>query len=250
MFTEKIKWLEIIDSTNNEAIRNLDAASHGSVWAARFQMAGRGQKGNKWESAAGENLIFSILLRPAFLPAERQFLISQISALAVCDLLDSWGLDARIKWPNDIYTGEKKIQGMLIEHFVSGSGLLASVVGIGLNLNQKHFTSGAPNPGSVWLETGVRHEPEAALKELLGFLRIRYAALQAGTWASIEAAYQSKLYRLDQWATFTLCATDTPFQGRITGVDFYGCLKMELKDGQEGRFAFKEVAYFADLYQK
>ena len=243
MFVDRIKWLEIIDSTNNEAIRNLDAAPHGSVWAARFQTAGRGQQGSKWESAVGENLIFSIVLRPEFLPAERQFLISEISALAVCDLLDSWGLDARIKWPNDIYAGDKKIQGMLIEHFLNGSGLLASVVGIGLNLNQKHFTSDAPNPGSVWLETGVWHDPEVALKELLEFMHIRYTALQAGAWASIEAAYQSKLYRYGQWATFVRMATAMPFEGRIIGVDEYGCLKMELKGGGEERFAFKEVGY-------
>ncbi|MCL1974497.1 MAG: biotin--[acetyl-CoA-carboxylase] ligase [Bacteroidetes bacterium] len=243
MFTNQIKWTETIDSTNNEAVRNLQDAPHGSVWAARFQTDGRGQRGNQWESAVGENLIFSLLLRPKFLPAERQFLISEISALAVCDLLISWGLDARIKWPNDIYAGDKKIQGMLIEHFLSGTRLSASVVGIGLNLNQEHFGSNAPNPSSVWLETGIRQEPEKALKELLEFLHTRYEALQAGNWSSIEAAYQSKLYRRDQWATYLRSATGGTFEGCITGVDACGRLKMDLKEGKKECFAFKEVGY-------
>ena len=243
MFTDKINWFETIDSTNNEAVRQLNTAPHGSVWAARFQTAGRGQKGNKWESAAGENLMFSILLRPEFLPAERQFLISEISALAVCDLLASLGVKASIKWPNDIYAGDKKIQGMLVEHFLNGAQLSASVVGIGLNLNQKHFASDAPNPGSVWLETGLRHEPETALTELLALLYAYYCRLQAGAWASIEEAYQAKLYRRDRWATYMRCVTGNPFEGCIRGIDAYGRLTMELKDGRQEHFAFKEVGY-------
>jgi len=243
MFIEQIKWFETIDSTNNEAFRNLNAAPHGCVWAARFQTAGRGQKNNSWESAAGENLMFSVLLRPEFLPAERQFLISEISALAVCDLLDSWGLKASIKWPNDIYAGDKKIQGMLIEHFLNGTKLSASIVGIGLNLNQKHFSPHTPNPSSVYLETGIRHEPETALKELLGLLYTYYHKLQAGVWDSIEQAYRARLYRYDQWAGYIRCATGTPFIGRITGVDVYGRLQMELQDGQNECFAFKEITF-------
>jgi len=183
------------------------------------------------------------LLRPEFLPAERQFLISEISALAVCDFLASIGLKASIKWPNDIYAGDKKIQGMLVEHFLNGSQLSASVVGIGLNLNQKHFASDAPNPGSVWLETGIRHEPQTVLIVLLELLDLYYYRLQTGAWTPIEAAYREKLYRRDQWAHYIHGVTGTPFEGCIKGVDVYGRLNMELKNGQQECFAFKEVGY-------
>ena len=243
MDTDTVFWFDVIDSTNSEAYRNLSVAAHGTVWAARFQTAGRGQKGNRWESAAGENLMFSILLRPLFIPADRQFLISQAAALAVCDLLRTWQITASIKWPNDIYAGDKKVAGVLIEHFVSGQTLSASIVGIGLNLNQERFDSDAPNPTSVWLETGLRHDPEAALRELLCFLHHRYAALQQGEYVQTDGAYREKLYRYGQWAEYLHCVTGTPFTGKIAGVDVYGCLRVEHRDGTTETFSFKEVKY-------
>ena len=242
MFTNNIKWFDIVDSTNSEAARNLSTAPHGAVWAARFQTAGRGQKGNKWESASGENLMFSILLRPHFMPAHRQFLISQAMALAVCDLLAKWHIQALIKWPNDIYIGEKKVQGMLVEHFLSGSNPLASIVGVGININQERFASDAPNPTSVLLETGVRHEPQVALLELLDLLAVRYQALAHGAWAQTADAYQSKLYRYGQWANFQRCATEASFTAKILGVDEFGCLVVEQKEGVE-TFSYKEIKF-------
>jgi len=243
MFTDNITWFDTIDSTNNEAYRNMPTAPHGSVWAARFQQAGRGQKGNKWESAAGENLMFSILLRPDFLQAERQFVIAQVGALAVCDLFSSWGLEATIKWPNDIYIGNKKIQGMLIEHFLSGALLSASIVGIGINLNQIHFRSDAPNPTSVLLETGQKRAPEKVLTSLLHCLDLRYDQAILGRMEEIEETYCTRLYRLHQWKQYVRCVDNTEFEGCIKGIDIYGCLRVLLRDGREEVFAFKEIQY-------
>ena len=243
MFTNNITWFDTIDSTNNEAQRKLSTAPHGSVWAARFQTAGRGQKGNKWESAVGENLMFSILLRPNFLPAEKQFIISQIGALAVCDLLATWGLDAKIKWPNDIYIGDKKIQGMLIEHFLSGAQLSASIVGIGINVNQERFASDAPNPTSVLLETGQRKVPQDALVELLHRLELWYIQAEEGKLQEIENAYCARLYRLHQWKRYVRCADNVEFEGCIMGIDRYGCLKVLLRNNREETFSFQEIKY-------
>ena len=219
MFTKNINWFKTIDSTNSEAFRNIATAPHGTVWAAMYQTAGRGQKGNQWESAKQENLLFSILLRPNCLPSERQFLISQVMALAVCDLLVSWQIEPTIKWPNDIYIGEKKVQGMLVEHYLSGSQLVASIVGVGINLNQVVFASDAPNPTSVLLETGVWHAPNEALLQVLVFLQKRYRGLEAGEWAQVDDAYKSKLYRYGQWANYLRCANEMQFIGKITGVN-------------------------------
>ena len=241
MFKDKIIWFNEIDSTNSEAYRNLATAEHGSVWAARYQRAGRGQKGNRWESAKGENLMFSILLRPVFLPAEKQFVISEVGALAVCDLMELWGLKAMIKWPNDIYIGDKKIQGMLIEHVVNGTRLSASIVGIGINLNQTHFASDAPNPTSVLLETGQRRTPEDALTKLLECLEQRYGEAERGDITKIEDTYCARLYRLGQWRRYVRCADHTDFEGVIAGIDPFGRLRVLLRNGREETFAFKEI---------
>lgn len=246
MFTNKILWFDVIDSTNNEAYRNVETALHGSVWAAHFQTAGKGQQGNKWESAAGENLLCSILLRPLFLPPERQFLISQIVALSVCDLLDHWGVDSTIKWPNDIYVGNNKVQGMLIEHFLSGSQLSASIVGVGINLNQIRFDSNTPNPTSVFLETGITHLPKEALQELLGFVHKRYKKLEQGKIDTIEIEYKERLYRFNQLACFRCCATKSFFWGKIVGVNENGCLMVKREEGVVEVFSFQEIKYILD----
>ena len=97
-----IKWYNSIDSTNLQAVRESDDAPDRRVWAAEFQTAGRGQRGNKWEGAKNKNLAFTILLRPFMLSPSKQFLISEVSAIGVCNYLKGKGVDATIKWPNDI----------------------------------------------------------------------------------------------------------------------------------------------------
>jgi BirA family transcriptional regulator, biotin operon repressor / biotin---[acetyl-CoA-carboxylase] ligase len=146
-----IRWYESIDSTNLQAVRESDTAPDMCVWAACFQTAGRGQRGNKWEGAKNMNLTFTILFKPHFLPPSKQFLISEISAIGICRYLKNKGVEATIKWPNDIYVGDKKICGMLIEHSISGEGISYSISGIGINLNQRIFNSDAPNPTSLSL---------------------------------------------------------------------------------------------------
>lgn len=91
---------------------------------ADFQTAGKGQVGNSWESEAGKNLMFSILLYPDFLPANRQFLISQIASLSVKETLEKYTDSVTVKWPNDIYWKDRKICGMLIERSVRAASLL------------------------------------------------------------------------------------------------------------------------------
>ena len=112
----KVLWLDTVDSTNNEARRRIESADSLSVVAAKWQTAGRGQRGNTWSSAAGENLTFSVTLKlpQDSLPAADQFAVSEASAIAVADFLSSKGISVRIKWPNDIYAGDRKICGMRI----------------------------------------------------------------------------------------------------------------------------------------
>ena len=163
----KIVRVEETDSTNNylHARANPKELPEGSVVWADFQTAGRGQIGNAWESEAGANLTFSAVLYPSFLPANRQFLISQIAALSVKQLLDKYTGEVTIKWPNDIYWRDRKICGMLIENDLSGMSIYSSIIGIGININQKEFRSNAPNPVSLYQITGREYDLEQLMEE-------------------------------------------------------------------------------------
>ena len=150
-----IMWFKSVDSTNEEARRRISEIDNLSVLSALEQTAGRGQRGNKWTSNAGENLMFSVVLKfsPEYsgLDARDQFVLNEIAALSVVDFLRSHGIHAQIKWPNDIYVGSRKICGILIENSLRGNRLSSSIIGIGLNINQRNFDVNLPNPTSMVL---------------------------------------------------------------------------------------------------
>ena len=161
--------LEILDScpSTNSALSR--TAPHGHALMALEQTAGRGQRGNSWEAEPGRNITLSLMLRPEGLPAVRQFEVSEAVALGVADTLDRLGIrDVSVKWPNDIYVGDRKICGILIENTLSGALIERSVAGIGLNVNQTEFRSDAPNPVSVRQITGVEFELEPLARQMVG----------------------------------------------------------------------------------
>ncbi|MBR5856837.1 MAG: biotin--[Bacteroidales bacterium] len=251
-----IKWYNSIDSTNLQAERELSSANEGSVWIADYQTAGRGQRGNVWESAKGVNLMFTLLLRPLFLNAQDQFLISQISALAIVNYLKTKGLDAKIKWPNDIYTGDRKICGILISHTVTGANLSASIIGVGLNVNQTRFDSDAPNPTSMLLESNgllpgdytnleCYDRKEELPKVLVEFMAL-YDLLESGDYEQIRELYHKNMYRTDGYYKFLNLSgrgDENIFEAKIIGPDSYGCLILEKRDGSREHYAFQEVRY-------
>ena len=162
-----IIWLESVDSTNEECRRRISEIDNLSVVAALSQTSGRGQRGNVWLSEAGKNLTFSIVLKfPATdikselepMLAYDQFVLSEITSLSIVDLLAEHRIEAKIKWPNDIYVGDKKICGMLIENSLRGEWIQHSIIGIGLNVNQRNFDVSLPNPTSMVLCNGITEE--------------------------------------------------------------------------------------------
>src|SRR5574344_522821 len=188
MINFQIIRFDEIDSTNSEAHRNLATAAEGTVWTAGFQTKGRGQYDRHWESERELNLLATILLRPVFLPANEQFLISKCTALAICDFLRTFHLKPGIKWPNDIYIGPNKICGILIEHQLSGSQLVSSIIGFGINVNQTKF-QGAPNPTSIAIETGVLHDVDVLLPQVLQQIQKWYQTLCNGDSGKIDRSY-------------------------------------------------------------
>ena len=161
-----IIWLKLTDSTNDEARRRLDALDNLSVVAAGKQTAGRGQGDHTWTSAPGRNLTFTFILKfppCAPLPASEILLLTQTVTRGIRQYLLSKGVEARIKWPNDIYVGDRKICGILIENVLEGKRVAASMIGVGLNLNQLRFPASLPNPVSLRQLTGHSYDLQTEL---------------------------------------------------------------------------------------
>jgi len=139
------------------------ALPEGFVVYTDFQSAGKGQPGNSWESAEGKNLLFSMVLHPLHVPMNELFILSELVSVAIKRALDMYSPDITVKWPNDIYTGDKKLAGILIENSLQGTKIKTVVVGIGLNVNQKEFVSDAPNPVSLMQIIGKRQNRKEIL---------------------------------------------------------------------------------------
>lgn len=234
----KIKWFKTIDSTNNRIARDKEDLPDRTVYMTDFQTAGKGQRGNHWESAAAENLLFSILLKPTDILAGNQFIISQAVTLGIVDYVRSKGIEAKVKWPNDIYVGDRKICGILIENAVNGDRIVSSVVGIGFNLNQLSFSDWIPNPVSLSMLTDVHYDLKEELRSLLHFIFAEYDRRSAAT----EERYIASLYRLGVQCSYIDAATDQPFEGTIIGVDRTARVIIDTEEGEKA-FAFKELQY-------
>lgn len=238
----RIIRLEETTSTNNylRGLVEKDPLPEGSIVVTEYQTAGRGQVGNTWESEPGKNLMFSVILYPDFLPANRQFLISQIAALSVKETLDAYVDGITVKWPNDIYWRDKKICGMLIENDLTGHSLYCSVIGIGININQREFLSDALNPVSLVQITGREYDREEILNSFLKRLYERYVDLIREKEDNIRNDYRVALYRGSGFHPYR--DENGFFEACIKGVETTGHLILELRDGELRRYAFKEVA--------
>lgn len=208
------------------------------------QTDGRGQQGNHWESAPDQNICMSLLLCPHRVLASESFLISEAVSIGVCRFIERLLTEpVTVKWPNDIYVGDRKICGILIENRLEGARIAASVVGIGLNVNQTEFFSDAPNPVSVRQLTGRSYDLMELSAALQGYVVDMYRRLEDGGAEEIQEEYWRRLYRRNGWYSFR-DSMHGVFEGRILGVDCQGFITLEKKDdGTRLRYAFKEVSY-------
>ncbi|UOQ65489.1 biotin--[acetyl-CoA-carboxylase] ligase [Hymenobacter volaticus] len=230
-------------STNTEA-QNLiyrNRATDGCVVITDKQTAGRGQRGNRWEAAPGENLTLSVVWRPSFLPAPDQFLLSQAVALAVHDWAETLlGPDPalRVKWPNDIFFGDRKLGGILIENTLSGTMIQHSIVGIGMNINQREFQ--VPTATSFSALTGRAYGLAPLASRLLEHLERRYLQLRSGRLAAIRHDYCQVLYRRQQPHLYEVDGRQ--IIGEIVDVDEAGRLALSI-GGQIRHFDLKQIRY-------
>jgi BirA family transcriptional regulator, biotin operon repressor / biotin---[acetyl-CoA-carboxylase] ligase len=238
-----VRHYEKVSSTNTLAAALLRESKppEGTVITASFQESGRGQAGNSWESEPGSNLLMSVILYPVMLRPAEQFVISQMVSLAVHDLVALHTAEARIKWPNDIYVGDDKIAGILIENTIMGETLGSTVAGIGLNVNQTLFTGGAPNPVSLASVTGTGHDLQAVTGKLISLLDSRYGMIMRGETAALARDYHEVLYRSGRWHRYT--DEGGEFEGMIEQVRPDGMLAVLRKEGKRTMYAFKEIDY-------
>ena len=260
-YKDSIVRLLAVDSTNRyvrdeaTALWNKCGNYRGFVVVtAVHQTAGRGQRGNTWSSNAGENLLFSILIRPGgALEVKKQFLLSQAVALAIHDTMKCFGIDTRLKWPNDIYVGTRKLAGILLELDYSGAFVEQAIIGIGLNVNQEKFPPMDRTPVSMKMlwktENGKRKTENGkprqdlilddVLATILDFFEHYYAELRFGNRDAIAAEYCRLLLGIDKQHTFI--DSNGRFDAVIQGVESDGHLLLKRSDGSTSRYAFKEV---------
>ena len=230
-------------STNNYAAEILRqvGAIEGTVITADYQLHGRGQRERHWQSAHGENLLCTFILKPTWLQIDQQFILNKAIALAVHDTADAFspGSFIRIKWPNDILLENKKLSGILVENTVQSGQIVSTLAGIGFNVNQMRFEEGSGKPVSLKLELGVSIDVKHVLDTLSYFLEGWYLRLKSGKYDQIEDAYNAALWRKDEWQEFTL--EDEKFEGKIVGCDAIGKLKIENRNGEIKSFSHGEI---------
>lgn len=237
--------LEETPSTNSwiaEHCRELDDLTFVTT---RRQSAGRGQRGNTWESEPGKNLTFSLIYRPVSFKARDQFAISEATAQAIVETLAQFDIDARIKWPNDIYVADKKICGILIEHSILGMEIAHTIIGAGLNVNQLEFRSDAPNPVSMAQLAGREYDLQEVRDALADHLERHLSRLD--TEAQRELVHQEFLHNLwradGRMYRFRDRERDQEFLARICDIEQTGHLILEDDTAACRRYAFKEVEF-------
>ncbi|MFO7658892.1 MAG: biotin--[acetyl-CoA-carboxylase] ligase [Bacteroidales bacterium] len=239
----RLQYYDMLDSTNDfalELIKN-DRPREGTVIMAGFQVKGRGQRVNSWQSDKDSNVTISIILYPAFLAPEKQFFLSMALSLAVQELLGGFRINADIKWPNDIYVGEKKIAGMLIENAVMSSQIIHSVVGLGLNVNQERFAGDIPNPTSMKIETGRDFPLSEVAEKLLGISEKWLKSLYMEEYTSIKEKYEQNLLFINMPSTFK--QEDKVFKGTIQGVNENGQILIMVENNLLLTFNFKDIEF-------
>ena len=228
-----------IDETDSTNRWLKDHGEGTMVVATDYQTAGKGCGSNAWESERGKNLTFSMLIHPDGIAAREQFRITEVVSVALCRTLQPYIYNkVEIKWPNDIYVGDRKLCGILIENRLQGNVIVDCIIGIGLNVNQRVFLSDAPNPVSMYQLTGQETDREALLADFLQTFDQEWQNKTNGS------EYRELLYRKgkdglyeDKTGRFVARLTDVLPDGRLLLVD---------EEGKEHTYAFKEVSFIIE----
>ncbi|MCL2596620.1 MAG: biotin--[acetyl-CoA-carboxylase] ligase [Paludibacter sp.] len=244
----RYQHIECTPSTNDLLVQMLRTTNlqSGFVLIADFQSNGRGQAGNIWETECGKNLTFSILFRPKNLTVDKNFILSQATALAIKSVLDEYlpqnsDEKFKIKWSNDIYWRQQKICGILIENTLKGKQILYSIIGIGLNINQLHFSRYIINPISLCQITGKQI---ANLNDILRNICQKVLSFlnDKNNYPNIKLQYFNALYRNDGFHNFRT-NDNIIFFAKIVEIQDDGKMILETSEGGHIGFYYKEIMF-------
>jgi len=239
---QKLIYVPECHSTNS-LLNDLNDSSRlpeGTVLITDRQTAGRGQRGNTWDTAPGKNLTFSVLLCPSFLNVQDQFRLNMAVSLAIIGSLRFFVPEIKLKWPNDIFVDERKIGGILIENQIQGTFLSNSIVGIGLNINQEEFSLATAT--SIYRISGQLTDLNMMFQRLIESLEGEYLDLRTGRAAQLKSRYLKSLYKFNEAHRFE--SSGENFTGSIFDVDDSGRLCVETIGGSRV-FSFKEVKFLS-----
>lgn len=233
--------LDSIGSTNDYAnsLLQTDNLPEGTVILALEQTKGRGQYGNTWMAEKGQNLLLSIVFTPRTLKATNQFYLNMSICLALYDLLVE-DMDVKVKWPNDIYVGNKKVCGVLVENSLKGPKIVSSVVGIGLNVNQQNFDEDLSRASSLSKITGRHIDIYKLFERLCKRIEVRYMQLKAEKYSQIKKEYMAVLMYNNELKPYK--RKGETFMGRIVDIDESGKLVLEAKNGKCS-YGFKDIEF-------
>jgi len=239
---KSVIYLPKCNSTNDELsdLAKKSNIKEGTILYTGYQAKGKGQRRNKWVAEPHKNVLMSVLLRPKRISLSKQYFLNIITGLAVIDVLDQLVQTPKyLKWPNDIYIGESKVGGILIESNVKEESPETVVVGIGLNVNQSDIP--VPKATSVLSETHRFHEIENVIEKLLCKIEKWYNKFLGEKFLEIKSRYYQRLMWFNEFHEYRSSAG--LFKGKITGTDEYGRLLIETVNGSERTFNPKEIGF-------
>ncbi len=243
------KWIykQSAYSTNEEIAKSIPRKGINTniLLYTHSQTAGKGQIGKKWYSGSHKNLSFSLMLPIQHLPANRQWFLNMTIALIAKNWIEKWvETEVKIKWPNDIYVGNKKIAGILIVNNIKGSDIMNSVVGIGININEDDFPTDLPNPVSMFQITRKEFSLNDLMADFILHCENEMDRLGKLSFNEIKQLYTASMYLLNYESKFII-DKDEPISAKILGVEESGLLRL-LVNGEIRLFNFHELKY-ADL---
>lgn len=234
--------LDAINSTNDYLKRLLKRqfVENFTIVSAENQTDGRGQLGSEWSVEGGKNLTFSVLVKDLLVEINHIFHLNVAVAVSVIDALSFLEIkDLAIKWPNDILAEGKKIGGILIENSIKSDGEIFSIVGIGLNVNQKNFEN-LPKASSLLVLKNQEFDKNEVLVSILSNLGRNISLIMNKNTDQIWEKYHSFLYKKGTPMPFEN-AKNEKFMGIIQGVNQYGKLQLKLEDNSVKTFEIKEL---------
>lgn len=209
------------------------------ITTAEKQTSGRGQRGTKWQSANGENLLMTIAIRPTALAISSCYTLSIMTALALKKSMEKFTLATTLKWPNDLYCNNCKLAGILLETDCEGTNVTQAFIGIGLNVNQTHFDKMSRRPTSMRLASGKKFDTNEVMHTIMTNFIEKYKTIASNDHSELFDEYEKSLMGYSTPLLYR--DANGEFTATIQGIQHNGRILLKCTDGELRSYYFKEV---------